>query len=64
MTTSILRFDGPSNQSRIQLVPLLREFPQVLFHERAPSEYEVTASDEATLHALARRPGWSLSAAH
>jgi hypothetical protein len=64
MTTSILRFDGPAQQSRIQLVGLLREFPQVLFHERAPSEYEVTAADEASLHALAGKPGWSLTAAH
>ena len=64
MTTSILRFDGPSQQSRIQLVPLLKEFPQVLFHERAPSEYEVTAADDATLRALAGRPGWSLTGAH
>jgi hypothetical protein len=64
MTTSILRFDGPSHQSRIQLVPLLKEFPQVLFLERAPSEYEVTASDEALLRALARKPGWSLTGSH
>ena len=64
MSTSILRFDGPSQQSRIQLLPLLKEFPQVLFHERAPSEYEVTAADEATLRALSGRPGWSLTAAH
>ena len=63
MTTSILRFDGPSQQSRIQLVPLLREFPQVQFHERSPSEYEVTASDEASLRAVAGKPGWSLTVA-
>ncbi len=61
MTTSILRFDGPSHQSRIQLVPLLKEFPQVSFHERAPSEYEVTAADDASLRALAGKPGWSLT---
>ncbi len=60
MTTSILRFDGPAHQCRVQLVPLLKEFPQVFFHERAPSEYKVTASDEAALHALAGKPGWSL----
>ena len=64
MTTSILRFDGPSHQSRIQLVPLLREFPNVSFHERAPAEYEVTAADEASLRALAVKPGWSLIGAH
>jgi hypothetical protein len=64
MTTSILRFDGPSNESRIQLVRLLQEFPQVLFRERAPTEYEVTASDEASLRALAGKPGWSLTATH
>ncbi len=64
MTTSILRFEGPSHQSRIQLVHLLREFPQVLFHERAPTEYEVTAADEASLRALSVRPGWSLTDSH
>ena len=64
MTTSILRFHGPSHQSRIQLVPLLREFPQVSFQERAPAEYEVTAADEASLQALAVKPGWSLIGAH
>lgn len=64
MTTSILRFDGPSHQSRIQLVPLLREFPGVLFQERAPAEYEVTAADEASLRALSVKPGWSLTGAH
>ncbi len=64
MTTSILRFDGPSQQSRIQLVPLLKEFPQVSFHELAPSEYEVTAADEASLRALAGKPGWSLTGTH
>lgn len=60
MTTSLLRYDGPSHQSRIQLVPLLKEFPQVSFRERAAAEYEVTAADEAALRALARKPGWSL----
>jgi len=60
MTTSLLRFDGPSQQSRIQLVRLLKEFPQVSFQERAASEYEVTAADEAALRALAVKPGWSL----
>jgi len=64
MTTSILRFDGPSQQSRIQLVPLLKEFPHVLFHECAPSQYEVTAADEASLRALASKPGWSLTGSH
>lgn len=64
MTTSILRFDGPAQQSRIQLVHLLKEFPQVLFHERAPSEYEVTAADDATLRALACKAGWSFSGTH
>ena len=64
MTTSILRFDGPSHLSRIRLVSLLKEFPQVSFHERAPSEYEVAASDEATLRALAGKPGWSLTGSH
>lgn len=61
MTTSILRFDGPSTQSRIQLVGLLREFPLVSFRERAPTEYEVTTADEASLRALAGKPGWSLA---
>ena len=60
MTTSLLRFHGPSHQSRVQIVPLLREFPQVSFQERAASEYEVTAADEAALRALAGKPGWSL----
>ena len=60
MTTSLLCFDGTSQQSRTQLVPLLKEFPQVSFQERAASEYEVTAADEAALRALARKPGWSL----
>jgi hypothetical protein len=64
MTTSFLRFDGPSQQSRIQIVSLLKEFPQVLFREHAPSEYEVTAADEAALRALARKPGWSLTGTH
>ncbi len=64
MTTSILRFDGPSHQSRIQLVRLLQEFPQVQFHERAPTEFQVTAPDEASLRALAGKPGWSLTGTH
>jgi len=64
MTTSILRFVGPSHQSRIQLVRLLQEFPQVQFHERAPTEFQVTAPDEASLRALAGQPGWSLTGSH
>ena len=64
MTTSILRFVGPSNQSRAQLVRLLQAFPNVQFHERAPTEFQVTAPDEASLRALAGQPGWSLSGSH
>ncbi len=62
MVTSILRFTGQSQQARAQLVPLLREFPQVRFCERTAAEYEVTASDRSTLQALASKPGWSLAA--
>jgi len=61
MTTSILRFNGLTQQARAQLVPLLREFPQVTFRERTLSEYEVTADDKAVLQALASKPGWSLA---
>jgi len=61
MTTSILRFNGLTQQARAQLVPLLREFPQVTFRERTLAEYEVTAEDKAVLQALASKPGWSLA---
>ncbi len=61
MTTSTLRFSGPVHEARIQLVQLLRTFPQVSFRERATTEYEVTASDDSSLKALSRVPGWSLS---
>ena len=60
MTTATLRFVGPIQQARTQLVQLLREFPQVLFQERAATEYEVTSADSSTLKALASKPGWSL----
>ena len=62
MTTSILRFNGQSQQARAQLVPLLREFPQVTFRERTLAEYEVTADDTSVLQKLAAKPGWSLAA--
>ena len=62
MTTSILRFNGQSQQARAQLVPLLREFPQVTFRERTLAEYEVTAEDSTVLQALGSKPGWSLAA--
>ena len=61
MTTSILRYNGQTHQARAQLVPLLREFPQVTFRERTLAEYEVTAADQAVLQALAGKPGWSLA---
>lgn len=61
MTTATLRFVGPTQQARTQLVQLLREFPQVLFQERAATEYEVTSADSSTLMALASKPGWSLA---
>jgi hypothetical protein len=61
MTTSTLRFSGPTQEARIQLVRLLRKFPQVSFQERAATEYEVSASDESTLKELGRIPGWSLT---
>lgn len=61
MTTSILRFNGLSQQARAQLVPLLREFPQVTFRERTAAEYEVTADDRSALQALGTKPGWSLA---
>jgi hypothetical protein len=61
MTTSMLRFSGPTHQARIQLVQLLREFPQISFRERAATEYEVSACDEASLKELGRIPGWSLT---
>jgi len=62
MTTSILRFNGQTQQARAHLVPLLLEFPQVTFRERTLAEYEVTAEDKAILQALGRKPGWSLAA--
>lgn len=61
MTTSILRFNGLTQQARAQLVPLLQEFPQVHFRERTVAEYEVTADDPSALQALATKPGWSLA---
>jgi hypothetical protein len=61
MTTSTLRFSGPTREARIRLVHLLREFPQVSFRERAATEYEVSASDESALKELGRIPGWSLT---
>ena len=61
MITSILRFNGLTQQARAQLVPLLREFPQVSFRERTAAEYEVSAEDRAALQALAVKPGWSLA---
>ena len=61
MITSILRYTGLTQQARSQLVPLLREFPQVTFRERTLAEYEVTADDRNVLQALARKPGWSLA---
>jgi len=64
MTTSTLRFNGPTQQARAQLVQLLREFPNVSFRERAATEYEVTAPDGSTLEALAKKPGWSLAGGH
>ena len=62
MTTSILRYNGLTQQARAQLVPLLREFPQVTFRERTLAEYEVTAEDTSELQKLATKPGWSLAA--
>jgi len=64
MTTSILRYNGLTQQARAQLVPLLREFPQVTFRERTLAEYEVTAEDTAVLQKLASKPGWSLASPH
>ena len=61
MTTSILRFEGPLQQSRSQLVRLLKAFPNVQFRERAPAEYQVIAPDEAAIRALAVQPGWRLT---
>jgi len=61
MTTSTLRFSGPVHEARVQLVQLLRRFPQVSFRECATTEYEVTASDESALKALSSIPGWSLT---
>ena len=60
MTTSILRYNGLTQQARAQLVPLLREFPQATFRERTLAEYEVTA-EETVLEKLAAKPGWSLA---
>ncbi|HSI58113.1 MAG TPA: hypothetical protein VLA16_11190 [Ideonella sp.] len=64
MTVSTLRFAGTHQQARAQLVQLLKDFPQVLFRERAPTEYEVTAADTSALQRLATRPGWSLAQPH
>ncbi len=64
MTISTLRYTGPDQQARVQLVQLLKEFPQVLFRERTPSEYEVSAADTATLQKLATKAGWSLAQPH
>jgi hypothetical protein len=61
MTTSTLRFSGPTHEARIQLVHLLKEFPQVSFQERAATEYEVSAADESALRELGSIPGWSLT---
>ncbi len=61
MSTSTLRFSGPAHQARIQLVQLLKAFPQVTFQERAATEYGVSAPDEAALKKLAGIPGWSLT---
>ncbi|MEP7301575.1 MAG: hypothetical protein ABI699_08590 [Caldimonas sp.] len=61
MTTSTLRFVGPTPQARIKLAQLLREFPQVSFQERAATEYEVSAADEAILKELGSTPGWKLT---
>jgi hypothetical protein len=64
MTSSTLRFTGTHQQARAQLVLLLKEFPQVLFRERAPAEFEVSAEDAAALERLATKPGWSLAQPH
>lgn len=64
MTVSTLRFTGNQQQARAQLVQLLKEFPQVLFRERAPAEFEVSAEDAAALERLATKPGWSLARPH
>jgi hypothetical protein len=61
MTTSTLRFSGPAHQARIQLVQLLKEFPEVSFQERAATEYGVSARDESALQKLGSVPGWSLT---
>lgn len=61
MTVSTLRYTGTDQQARVQLVHLLKEFPQVLFRERAPKEYEVVAADAHTLQQLAGKAGWSLA---
>ena len=61
MTTSILRYNGLTQQARAQLVPLLREFPEVTFRERTLAEYEVTAEDTSVLQKLATKPSWSLA---
>jgi hypothetical protein len=64
MTTSILRYNGLTQQARAQLVPLLREFPQVTFRERTLAEYEVTAEDTDRAAGLGSKPGWSLAGGH
>jgi hypothetical protein len=61
MTTATLRFTGPGQEARVQLVRLLREFPRVSFRERGATEYEVSAAEEAELRELGRIPGWSLA---
>lgn len=61
MTTTTLRFSGTAHEARIQLVQLLKAFPQVTFQEHAATEYGVTAPDEAALEKLGGIPGWSLT---
>ena len=56
MITSILRYNGLTQQARAELVPLLREVPQVTFRERTLAEYEVTADDRTVLQALGSGP--------
>ncbi len=62
MTTSTLRFSGPTHEARVQLVQLLKKFPQVSFRECAQTEYEVTASEASALKELGSVPGWVLTA--
>lgn len=58
--SSTLRFTGPRQQARPELVALLKEFPQVFFLERAEDEYQVTA-DATALTLLAAKPGWQVA---